>query len=1007
MSDTALAKTILLVEDEALIAMKETEILKKHGYKVLTAYSGEKAIEAVKNNTIDLVLMDIDLGSGKMDGTEAAEKILRERELPIVFLTGHTERKMVERVKGITRYGYVIKNSGEFVLIESIQMAFELFNTHKALQTSENKYKTIFENSPLGIFRSTPEGRFLEVNSALAEMLGYATPKEVLENIYSIAEQIYVDSKKRDPIVQKQLSVQGIERYFNRYKKKDGSIFVANLYLKTIRDEKGDPLFFEGIVEDVTDKMQLETALQESEEKYRLLAENSSDAILYLDKNFQIQYVSPSLAANSGYENADARGFDIFSTIHPDFRQEVRRRIRENIEQRKTKSSSLYKALFMDGTTPWIEAKTKYLYDENNTFSGLIVNHRDVTERIYNERLAEENRSNIQFLTETAFHFLDRQVETDIYSYIGICLHQLNPDAYIIVNSVDWGGKKIKTETVSGFEKQIEKIISILGVHPVGREYAFDDSLYELADGLLKKFGKGLYELSFGAIPRLVSNSLEKILKIRNIYGIAFIVDEEIYADAILLLPKNKHIVRGETIEAFTRQAAIALKRVKTEEELRKSRRQMELFINSSPDFYFLKDNDLRYRICNSANARFFQKEIKDIIGKTDFDLMPAGAAEECKATDEAAMKTKEIVSSIERVDQHVYETIKIPIVEDNSVVGVAGIIRDITEQKQIEESLRESEEKVKNILDSLSDGIAVMEPDYTVVLTNSKLRNDIGKQSEQDIIGKKCYSAFYGFDTQCDWCPAKSVLQNRTSSSSVVPFPAEEPRHWFHLEASPIFNTEGEILYIVESARDITLLKKNEQEREFLMKELNHRVKNNLLMINSLIHLKDATLGDKVDLSDLAHQIDAIRIVHEKLYHSEDIAHIDIKEYFSDILSAVFTLSGRNVTIKSNIEESTLHARTAVPLGLIINEIATNAIKHGFSSDDDGRAKFTIDLRHTPDCELTLSNSGGPFPADVDFKKPETLGLRLISALVDQLGGTIDLKRGPHPEFTIRFPAE
>ena len=164
--------TILLVEDEVLIAMKESQILQKHGYEVITANNAQKAIEAAASPDIDLILMDIDLGKGKMDGTEAAELILRQRELPIVFVTSHTEREMVERVKGITRYGYVVKNSGEFVLLEAIQMAFELFNAHRDLQTSESKYKTIFANSPLGIFRSTPEGRFLEVNTALADMLG-------------------------------------------------------------------------------------------------------------------------------------------------------------------------------------------------------------------------------------------------------------------------------------------------------------------------------------------------------------------------------------------------------------------------------------------------------------------------------------------------------------------------------------------------------------------------------------------------------------------------------------------------------------------------------------------------------------------------------------------------------------------------------------------------------------------------------------------------------------------
>jgi len=872
-------KMILLVEDEAIIAMNEETVLRKNGYQVKTVHNAGKAIEAAVSPDIDLILMDIDLGKGKMDGTEAAELILRQRELPIVFVTSHTEREMVERVKGITRYGYVVKNSGEFVLLEALQMAFELFNAHRELQTSESKYKTIFANSPLGIFRSTPEGRFIEVNPALADMLGYSSPEEVIEKIYNIAEQIYVDSQKRDPIVQKQLSTQNVERYFNRYKRKDGSIFIANLYLKTIRDEKDAPLYLEGIVE-------------------------------------------------------------------------------------------------------------------------------DVTEQIWNEQVAEENRGNIRFLRETAFHFLDTPTKKNIYAYIGDCLHQLNPDAYIILNSVDGKRKKLKTEAIHGIEKHIEKIISILGFHPLGKEYAFDDSLYELADGRLNKFGRGLHELSFGAIPQIVSNTLEKILKVRNIYGIAFIVDGEIYADAVLMLPKNTEISRAETIEAFARQAAIALKRKQTEANLQKSRRQMELFINSSPDFYFLKDTEFRYRICNSANAQFFQRERQDIIGKTDFDLMPADAAEKCMATDKEALEKKEIVRSIEQVGTHVYETLKLPVIEDSSVVGVAGIIRDISEQKQIEQSLRENEEKVKSILDSLSDGIAVMDTNYNVVQTNIKLRDDIGVQSEQDITGKKCYSAFYGFTSQCDWCPAKLVQQHWKSFSKVVPFPEEDPQRWFHLVASPIVNTENELVYIVESARDITLLKKNEQEKDFLMSELNHRVKNNLIMINSLINLKSDSLGEEIDLSDISHQIDTIRIVHEKLYNTTVITHINFRDYVEDLLSTVFSFTELAVQIENDIKVGEIPTKVTIPLGLIINEVATNAIKYGFKKDE--KAVFTVSMKEKKDLYiLTLSNSGNPFPEDVDFENSDTLGLRLIKVLTTQLDGTIELQKTPHPVFTIRFPLE
>ncbi len=124
-------KTILLVEDEVIIALSETRVLEEHGYRVITARTGEDAIDLVTGSQdIDLVLMDINLGDG-MDGTEAAEKILQERDIPIVFLSSHTEREVVEKTAGVTSYGYIVKNSGNTVLVASIKMAFKLYESNR------------------------------------------------------------------------------------------------------------------------------------------------------------------------------------------------------------------------------------------------------------------------------------------------------------------------------------------------------------------------------------------------------------------------------------------------------------------------------------------------------------------------------------------------------------------------------------------------------------------------------------------------------------------------------------------------------------------------------------------------------------------------------------------------------------------------------------------------------------------------------------------------------------
>jgi PAS domain S-box-containing protein len=172
-------KTILLVEDELIIAIAEQEIVRRFGYEVITVNDGEEAIQTVVSNPdVDLILMDIDLGSG-IDGTETARRILEKKNIPIVFLTSHSEREMVERVRGITRYGYVIKNSGDFVLQSSIEMAFELFEANEKTGKSESHLKTLIRTIPDLIWLKDVDGVYLACNRSFEQFFG-ATEEEIV-----------------------------------------------------------------------------------------------------------------------------------------------------------------------------------------------------------------------------------------------------------------------------------------------------------------------------------------------------------------------------------------------------------------------------------------------------------------------------------------------------------------------------------------------------------------------------------------------------------------------------------------------------------------------------------------------------------------------------------------------------------------------------------------------------------------------------------------------------------
>lgn len=143
-------RKILLVEDELLIAKLESRLLEKRGYVPTCVYSGEDAIQIIDEApaAFDLILMDIDLGDGKIDGTEVAAQILSKVDIPLLFLSSHTEPEVVEKTEMITSYGYVVKNSGITILDASIKMAFKLFEAKREIYEKESLLLTIAENFP-------------------------------------------------------------------------------------------------------------------------------------------------------------------------------------------------------------------------------------------------------------------------------------------------------------------------------------------------------------------------------------------------------------------------------------------------------------------------------------------------------------------------------------------------------------------------------------------------------------------------------------------------------------------------------------------------------------------------------------------------------------------------------------------------------------------------------------------------------------------------------------------
>ena len=400
---------ILIIDGDAPIVQDLESRLKVLGYTVCgKTAGGEQALELVKQHQPDLVMMDIVL-RGEMDGIEVAEVIREKWDIPVVFLTTYADANLLERAKLSYHFGYLMKPFQDRDLKITIEMVLNIASVdsdrrriEEKLRKSEESFRTIFQNSPLGLFRSSPEGRFHEVNPALAEILGYESPKEVLDHITNIASQIYVDGRRRDEIVGKTMKASGITRYVNRYRRRDGSTFFANLYLKTIRDSSGRPLFLEGIVEDITVRKQMEDALRESEEKYRQLYRFAPAGIYEIDLvQNRLLDVNEIGCDYLEYSLEELKAMDPLDILTPESRELFVERLEKYNIGEKVPEQVECEMITRTGRRLWVLLSARYKYEDGRIVGANVVAN-DISNRKMIEDLARKNEERFRLIANNS-----------------------------------------------------------------------------------------------------------------------------------------------------------------------------------------------------------------------------------------------------------------------------------------------------------------------------------------------------------------------------------------------------------------------------------------------------------------------------------------------------------------------------------------------------------------------------------------------------------------------------
>jgi len=475
------------------------------------------------------------------------------------------------------------------------------------------------------------------------------------------------------------------------------------------------------------------------------------------------------------------------------------------------------------------------------------------------------------------------------------------------------------------------------------------------------------------------------------------------------------------------------------EEALQESQKRYQALTETTSDFVWEMDSNGVYTYCSPQIHDLWGYKPEDIIGRSPFDLMMPEDREQgirmFRTISESSGPFKGLETrSRDNTGRIVtLETSGVPFFDINGrLCGYRGISRDITERKQVEESLRKSERFVSSIIESTPNLIYIYDLDeHRNVYTNKEIVNFLGYSSEQILaLGSALFENILHLDD------AQTVAHHHARMKAAKDddiFECEyRMKHakgtWRILRSRDVVfsrDSQGLVQQILGSTEDITkqkeadeTIKSNLAEKEILLREIHHRVKNNLGGIISLIELQTSSLTDPDQiylLKDLETRIRSMVLVHESLYQTKDIAHIRLASYTENLTRYLFQVyeSVTNVRCRIDIGEITMPFETATPCGLVMTEIVTNSLKYAFPKTFSCREirgePCTISIamhREGNDYILTIADNGIGIPDGTDVTMKTSLGLYLIRFIVKhQLHGSTEVSTGNGTSYTIRFP--
>ena len=435
------------------------------------------------------------------------------------------------------------------------------------------------------------------------------------------------------------------------------------------------------------------------------------------------------------------------------------------------------------------------------------------------------------------------------------------------------------------------------------------------------------------------------------------------------------------------RQHAALLENRKLIEDLNAEKKRAELYLEIAAWGLIFLDDKGQIQYINRRGLEILEGSEEDVKGKSWFlNFVPADERLErekkyfkhVKEAKKGYNVTGKVITC--KGNEKIMQMTARPIYENGEFKGAIIAAEDITELYHIRRKLEESEKRYRGIFNTAPSIILSLDNDFKIQDCN-RMVSTLGYKPNE-LIGKNI----------------NDILEDKIKEPTPGEYRIKKKDDSILYAKINFSKLEDEIIVVME---DITPLKESIREKELLLREIHHRVKNNLQIISSLLSIQERKTSDqnfKDVLSSSKERIKSIALLHEQLYQSTDLANVKIKDYIKDLVRKTLQAYPTDTRIETDIEDITLNIETSLPIGLIINELLTNTIKHANAKNVEIRLK-----KVNGDLTLHYKDDGKGLTKD-EIQKSEGLGWQLIESLKDQLGGKLTIKNKKGLDLMITF---